>query len=77
METFKNFLWLIVLVGGLGAFIDFLIGQSGQQKAKEFLFRWWVRFDDVQWRNFGREEGLFAGQPMDCISYSSLARQVR
>jgi hypothetical protein len=62
METLKNFLWPIVAIGGLGAFIDFLIGKTGQAKTKDFLLRWWVRFDDVHWRNFGREEGLFAGQ---------------
>jgi hypothetical protein len=61
METLKNFLWPIVLIGGLGAFIDFLIGKTGQAKAKDFLLKWWVRFDDVHWRNFGKEEGLFAG----------------
>src|SRR5215472_11134497 len=62
METLKDFLWPIVLVGGLGAFIDFLIGRTGQAKAKDFLLKWWVRFDDVHWRNLGREEGLFAGE---------------
>jgi hypothetical protein len=60
METLKDFLWPIVAIGGLGAFIDFLIGRTGQQKAKDFMLKWWVRFDDVRWRNFGREEGLFA-----------------
>jgi hypothetical protein len=62
METLKNFLWPIVAIGGFGAFIDFLIGKAGQEKAKDFLLRWWVRFDDVRWKNFGREEGLFAGR---------------
>jgi len=62
METLKDILWPIVLVGGVGAFIDFLIGKAGQERAKEFLFRWWVRFNDVQWRSFGREEGFFAGE---------------
>jgi hypothetical protein len=62
METLKNFLWPIVAIGGLGALIDFLIGKAGQEKAKDFLLRWWVRFDDVRWNNFGREEGLFSGQ---------------
>jgi hypothetical protein len=62
MEALKNFLWPIIVIGGLGAFIDFLIGKTGQERAKDFLFRWWVRFDDVRWRNFGREEALFAGQ---------------
>ena len=42
--------------------IDFLIGKAGQAKAKDFLLKWWVRFDDVRWRNFGRKEGMFAGE---------------
>ena len=62
METLKDFLWPIIAIGGLGAFIDFVIGKAGQVKAKDFLLKWWVRFDDVRWNNFGREEGLFAGQ---------------
>src|SRR5262245_61329132 len=61
MEKLKDILWPIILVGGFGAFIDFLIGKAGQVKAKDFLLKWWVRFDDVRWRNFGREEGIFAG----------------
>jgi hypothetical protein len=65
METLKDILWPIVLAGGLGAFIDFLIGRTGQERAKDFLLRWWVRFDDVRWRNFGREEGLFAAGLID------------
>jgi hypothetical protein len=66
MESLKDILWTVLstvlVVGGLGAFIDFLIGKAGQAKAKDFLLKWWVRFDDVRWRNFGREEGLFAGR---------------
>ena len=62
MEMLKDFLWPIVAIGGVGAFIDFLIDRTGQEKAKDFLLKWWVRFDDVHWRNFGREEGLSAAQ---------------
>jgi hypothetical protein len=65
METLKNFLWPIVVIGGLGAFIDFLIGRAGQERAKDFLLEWWVRFDNVRWKNFGRNEGLFAGRLME------------
>jgi hypothetical protein len=65
METLKDILWPIVLIGGFGAFVDFLIGRTGQERAKNFLLRWWVRFDDVRWNNFGREEGLFAGRVIE------------
>jgi hypothetical protein len=64
METLGNLVWPVILAGGLGKLIDFLIGKAGQEKAKDFLLRWWVRFDEVHWRNFGREEGLFAGRLM-------------
>jgi hypothetical protein len=60
METLKNILGLVVVSGGLGGLIDFLIGKAGREKAKDFLLKWWLRFDDVRWNNFGREEGLFA-----------------
>jgi hypothetical protein len=41
------------LAGGeLGAVIDFLIGRTGQKKAKNFLLKWWVRFDEVHWKEF-------------------------
>jgi hypothetical protein len=60
-----EWLWPIAACGGLGAFIDFLIGKSGQEKTREFLLRWWVRFDDVRWHNFGREEALFAAGLID------------
>jgi hypothetical protein len=65
METVKNIASAVIVIGGLGAFIDFLIGKTGQARAKDFMLRWWVRFDDVRWRNFGREEGLFAAQLME------------
>jgi hypothetical protein len=31
MERLKDILWPIVLVGGLGAFTDFLIGKTDQE----------------------------------------------
>jgi hypothetical protein len=66
METLKDVLWPIVAIGGLGTFIDFLIGRRGQEKARDWFLKWWVRFDDVHWKNFGREEGLFAGRLIQC-----------
>jgi hypothetical protein len=65
MEWLRDTVWPIIVVGGLGAFIDFLIGKTGQQKSKDLLLKWWVRFDDTRWNNFGREEGLFAGRLID------------
>jgi hypothetical protein len=39
METLKDILWPIILVGGLGRLIDFLIGKTSQQKAKDLLLK--------------------------------------
>src|SRR5215469_109012 len=61
MDRLKDILWPVVLIGGFGALIDFLIGRAGQAKTKDLLLKWWVRFDDIGWTNFGREEGIFAG----------------
>jgi hypothetical protein len=65
METAKRILESIIVVGRFGAFIDFLIGRTGQERAKLFLLEWWVRFDDIRWESFGRQEGLHAGELID------------
>jgi hypothetical protein len=62
MQTLQRILWPIAVTGALGASIDFLIGKASRQKAKNFLLKWWIRFDHVHSKNFGREEGLFAGR---------------
>jgi hypothetical protein len=49
----------------IGGAIDFALGRSGQQKAKELLETWWIKFDDVRWNNFGRKEALFAVHLID------------
>jgi hypothetical protein len=59
METGLAFLWPVIVLGGLGAFIDFLLGRAGQEQVKDFLLKWWMSFDDVNWRNFGRSDALF------------------
>ena len=61
MNTFTDFLWPIILFGSCGGFIDFLIGKSGQENARNWLLKWWIRFDDIRWNNFGKKEGIFAG----------------
>jgi hypothetical protein len=50
---------------GVGAFIDFYIGKSGQKHLRDWLETWWLRFSYVNARNFGREEALFAVSVMD------------
>jgi hypothetical protein len=60
-----EWLWPIALLGGSGAFIDFLIGRAGQDRARSFLETWWIKFDDVHWKNFGQKEALFAVSLLD------------
>jgi hypothetical protein len=52
MDKLKDILWPIVLIGGLGALIDFLIGKAGQERAKDFLINWWIRLSDIRRENF-------------------------
>jgi len=56
MEAIKELVWPIAAFGFVGGLIDFVIGRAGQEKVKEFLLRWWVAFDDVKLKNFGKEE---------------------
>jgi hypothetical protein len=68
MEHMPGWLWPIVTLGAAGAFIDFLMGRAGQDRARDLLTRWWVRFDDVHWDNFGRKEALFAISILDRLA---------
>jgi hypothetical protein len=62
-----DWLWPIGLLTFLGACVDFLIGRAGQQSVKDFLETWWIKFDDVHWRNFGRKEAYLAVAAMDVL----------
>jgi hypothetical protein len=55
-----GWLWPILSLSGIGALIDFLIGRVGQDRVRDFLLEWWVRFDDVEWNNFAKKEALFS-----------------
>jgi len=59
MESTLGFLWPLAALSGVGAFIDFLVGRSGQVKARDWMTTWWVRFNDVSWRNFGKAEAEY------------------
>jgi hypothetical protein len=62
MERIAEHMWLFIVLAWFGLLIDFLIGRAGRDRVKEFVRQWWERFDHIHWHNFGREEGLFAGQ---------------
>jgi len=56
---------LLVGSAAFGGFIDFIIGAKGQKRIYDRLETWWIRFDDVRWTNFGREEAEYAVRLMD------------
>lgn len=62
MDAAANLLWPFIVFAGFGLLIDLLIGRAGRDRVKKFVTRWWKRFNDIHWHNFGREEGLFTGQ---------------
>ena len=54
----------VVACGDAGAFIDFWIGRTGEQRVRGWL-EYWIKLSYVRWGNFGREEALFAVRVMD------------
>jgi len=57
-----NILWPVVLIGGIGGFIDLLIGKKGQDAVRDTMLRWWVVFSDIDWKDFGQREISFSTQ---------------
>jgi hypothetical protein len=62
-----GWLWPIAALSGLGAFIDFLIGRVGQDRTRDILASWWIRFDDIKWSNFGQKEASFSVSVLDLV----------
>jgi hypothetical protein len=59
----EKFAAAFVAFGGLtavGGFIDLLMRSSEKKRLKGWLTDWWIRFDDVKWRNFGQQEATQA-----------------
>jgi hypothetical protein len=67
-----GWLWPIIAFGGLGTFIDFVIGRGGQAKVRDFLLNWWVKFADVNWNNFAKKEAKFATTLLENIFGKSI-----
>src|SRR6266704_3145993 len=63
MQHFLAWAWPIAAFSGI--VVDFLIGRSGQERVRNFLVAWWIRFDDVKWNNFTRKEAEFSVQSLD------------
>jgi hypothetical protein len=67
IESWKESLSFIIACGGVGAFIDFIVGKRGQQKVRSWVEDWWLRFADVNLKNFGRQEARTAAQIIEHI----------
>jgi hypothetical protein len=70
--SIPGWLWPITAFGGLGALVDFIIGRAGQDRVRGLLETWWIKFDDVHWHNFGREEAHTAVAVMDRVFGANL-----
>jgi hypothetical protein len=57
-------------LAGVGVFVDFLLGKSGQKSIRDRLESWWYRFDDVKWNNFGSKEAEYCVRLLD--SYAGI-----
>lgn len=49
----------------LGGLIDLAMWKAEKEKLKSWLEDWWLRFTDVAWSNFGRNESDLAVQILD------------
>jgi hypothetical protein len=72
LRAWSSALTTIAACGGVGAFIDFYIGRRGQQRVRDWLETWWLKFSDVKWGNLGREEALFAARLIDRLCGSRI-----
>jgi hypothetical protein len=70
-----NLMWPIVLLGGLGVFIDFVLGAAGQRRVKEWMTEWWVIFEDTDWKSFSTVEAQFFKGLSDRLFGQHLAYQ--
>lgn len=54
-----DILGVFIVCAGVGAFIDFWIGRSGQRAVRDRLTALWYNIGSVTWSNFGRSEASF------------------
>ena len=62
METFATVVGGLTVLGGL---LDVAMWKTEKEKLRSWLEDWWLRFMDVQWSNFGRQEAELAIQILD------------
>jgi hypothetical protein len=49
----------IVVLGGLGSGIDFLLSETQKNRIKDWLLIAWVKFDDMKLSNFSEKEATY------------------
>ena len=59
MSFAKNLVAFVVVLGGLGAGIDFLLSATQKLKIKDWLLAKWVEFDDMKLSNFSEKEAMY------------------
>ena len=57
----------IASYAGMGAFIDFYVGKSGQRKIRSTLETWWIKISYMQIKSFAKEEAELALRVFDRI----------
>jgi hypothetical protein len=74
-ESMDRYIAALSAIGGLaavGGFIDFMISRREQERLRDWMTNWWVRFEDVKWSNFGRKESEQALAMLDRLAGARL-----
>jgi hypothetical protein len=72
MDAFWIFVGKVGGLAAIGAVIDFLMSRKQKRQLNDWLSEWWVRFDDVRVKNFGRVEAELAISILDRYAGRSL-----
>ena len=76
--TLPSALSIVVACAGVGAFVDFWIGKSGQKAIRDKLETWWLRLSYVNIHSFGRDEAIYSAHVIKYVfgSFFSIRRIV-
>lgn len=59
LSAMKTAAALVVILGGLGAVVDFLISSAQKEKIKNWMLAKWVKFEDMKLSNFSEKEAMY------------------
>ena len=57
--TLASSLEAVAACGGVGGFLDFVLGKAGQRKAKDWVETNWLKLSYVEFKAFGKTEATF------------------